>query len=212
MSNSLYAQHVIPSGLVVVTPPASEPVTVAEAKLWIRQESDFTADDGLIAELIQTARVFAEAHQRRTLILTSWAYSLDCFPSGGWNWTQPGAAIFLPMPRLVSVSSVAYVDQTGATQTLSNTRYTVDTRSQPGRVAPIFAQPWPVVRPQAAAVVVTYTAGYANAAAVPAPTKTAIKQLVAHWYRNREAVGNAGDEVALAAKRLLDADAVGGLY
>ena len=39
------------------------------------------------------------------------------------------------------------------------------------------------------ALIIDFTAGYADAAAVPEPMKLAVKALAAHWYENREEAG-----------------------
>jgi uncharacterized phiE125 gp8 family phage protein len=49
---------------------------------------------------------------------------------------------------------------------------------------------------------VRFVAGYTTAADIPAPLKLAMKMLVAHWYRNREAVGTAGDEIQFGLRAL----------
>ena len=46
--------------LTLITAPTTEPVTLAEARLHLRLDSDFTADDDLIEVLIQSAREAAE--------------------------------------------------------------------------------------------------------------------------------------------------------
>lgn len=65
-----------------------------------------------------------------------------------------------------------------------------DAVSEPGRVFPgPPGQFWPPVLYIPNAVEIHYTAGYsADAALVPARLKMAIKQLVSHWYENREIV------------------------
>jgi len=213
MSNTTFYNDPIPSGLSLVTPPASEPVTLAEAKLWIRQDID--DDDAIISSLISAGRVYAETYQKRQLMPATYKFVLDHFPQGG-GWFSGGNSIRLPLPKLISVTNVKYVDPSGTLTTLydadNTSRVLIETVSQPARISPVYSQPWPVTRTQPGAVQVTYVAGYANAAAVPESTKTAIKLLVAHWYRNREAVGNVGGPLELAVKTLLDCDAVGSLY
>jgi hypothetical protein len=183
--------------LEVVTPPAMEPVTLAEAKLQLRV--DISDDDAFITSLITAARMRAEVIQRQTFIATTYDWFFDNFPAaanGYFNrlnrlmgpnpqWLPNGAAIlYLPKPPLVSVASVKYYDPTGIQQTYDPTKYFVSTGIG-SRVQPTIGNVWPVTRPQIDAVVVRYTAGNADATSVPENVKAAIKMLVNHWYENR---------------------------
>ena len=179
-------------GLTVTTPPASEPLTVAEAKHNLRVEHD--TEDLLIDSLIVAAREYVEVVTGRALISQTLRLTLDRFPA---------SCIYLPRPPLVSVSSVAYVNGVGSTITLTNnTDYRYDAYSEPGRLEPVTT--WPIADERLAAVTITYVAGYADADAVPRTIKQAMHLLIGHWYQNREAVDTAkGSEVPLAVKSLL---------
>ena len=63
---------------VLVTAPAAEPLTLAEAKLHLRV--DDTADDALIGALITAARQHAEHDTRRALVTQTWKLALDASP------------------------------------------------------------------------------------------------------------------------------------
>jgi hypothetical protein len=184
--------------LEVVTPPASEPVTLAEAKLMLRVDID--DDDALITSLISAARMHVEVLLRQTLIATTYDWFQDNFPAaanGYFNrlnrlmgpnpqWLPNGAAIlYLPKPPLVSVASVKYYDPTGTLQTFDPTHYFVST-GLGSRVQPTIGNVWPVIRPQIDGVVVRYTSGVAASTAVPEPIKQAVKMLIVHWYENRD--------------------------
>lgn len=56
--------------LQLITPPAVEPLTTAEAKAYLYESG--TAQDGVIAGLIKTAREMAEAITRRALLTQVW--------------------------------------------------------------------------------------------------------------------------------------------
>jgi uncharacterized phiE125 gp8 family phage protein len=56
----------LPRGLERIVPPALEPLTLAETKLYLRV--DHPDDDQAILRLIQTAREAAEEYLRRSLL------------------------------------------------------------------------------------------------------------------------------------------------
>jgi hypothetical protein len=57
------------------TPPATEPVTLAQAKAWLKVETD--DEDALIAALIPAARARAEWHTGRAFVTQGWTLWLD---------------------------------------------------------------------------------------------------------------------------------------
>ncbi len=69
MGNKMKAQ--------LITPPATEPVTLADAKLHLRVETEMEEDDDLIAALIVTAREQAEHLTGLRLITQTWALEMD---------------------------------------------------------------------------------------------------------------------------------------
>ncbi len=180
--------------LSLVTAPASEPLTLAQAKLHCKAGDD---DDELIDTLITAARELVESHTHRCLITQTWDDKRDAFPNyGHWrtDWRpehDDRGAIWLPGPPLQTVTSVTYLDPGGVTQTWSPSFYLVDAPQGPkarqGRLEPVFAQFYPVTRRQANAVTVRFVAGYGAAAAVPAGLKAAMKLLIGNWWLNREA-------------------------
>lgn len=167
--------------LTVTSPPATEPVTLAEVKLWIRHglASADTTEDAMLNELIQSAREDSVGWLWRQLVTATLKYTFDFFPAS--------SIISLPMPPLITVTSVQYIDTAGDTQTFSSGSYTVDNESEPARIQLNEDATWPDTKNQINAVFITYTAGYGAAAAVPEWAKTLIKLLVGHYYVNREA-------------------------
>lgn len=162
--------------------PAVEPVSLAEAKVHLRYDS--SDQDDYLTTLIQVARETIERWEWRAHITQTWLLKLDGFPSGG---TSP---IYLPRPPVQSITSIAYVDADGDSQTWAAANYQVDTAREPGRVLPVYGKVWPTTQPQTTpAVTVTYVAGYGDAASdVPEQTKHAIKLMLAHVWRNPELV------------------------
>lgn len=170
-------------GLVVVTPPATEPVSVDEVKAQLRV--DYAEEDGLIAAYISSARETLERLMWQAFITQTLALTLDAWPAGD--------VIRLPRPPLQAVSAVTYITQDDVEHTLDPGAYIVDITTKPGRVVLRSGHSWPSASLRsAAAVKVTYTAGYGDAAdAVPEPIRLAIRLLAAHWYEHREAVSEA---------------------
>lgn len=165
------------------TEPAAEPVTLAEAKLHCRVETAFTDDDTLITALITAAREQAEHRMGRTVIASGWTLVLDAF----------AAAIRLPMPRVTAVASVKYVDVDGVQQTLAGTDYSLDSASECASwLLPAYGLDWPTPRDQANAVEIVYTAGWANAGAVPQGIKQWILLAVGAGYAQRESIAERG--------------------
>ncbi|MFW6089911.1 MAG: head-tail connector protein [Gemmatimonadota bacterium] len=186
--------------LTVVSPSTWEPLSTDDAKTNLRE--DGSAQDGRIDELIQTAREVVEEATGRALTRKRYRLTLDAFP--------PESEIPLPRPPLVADSTatpitVQYVKQDGTTATFASSRYFVDTDAEPGRIVLEHSENWPaeVLRP-AAAVQVTYSAGYEDESSVPERAKQYMHLLVGHWYENREAVavGTVTKEIELAVKSL----------
>jgi hypothetical protein len=194
-------QHATASGSESLT-FTLQPITLAEAKLHLRLE--IPDDDSLVAALVAAAALRASAELRQTLLLTTFDWYLDLFPSGGGGyfnrqirqqglnpqWLPNGQAIlYVPNPPLVSVTSVNYYDSTGNLATVDPTSYWVSTGIG-SRIQPLIGRVWPVVRPQIDGVVVRYTSGVANASLVPDNVKAAMKLMIGHWYEHREEVAD----------------------
>ena len=189
--------------LTEVTPPAIEPVTLAQAKLHLRV--DFSDDDTLISTLITAARLRVEADTHRSLITREYLLQLDGFPyshSPSVSQIYPSerlpnvsfGRIKIPKPPLLSVNSIQYVDTTGTLQTLDPSKYQVVSGGKlQGLVVPAYGLVWPAYRYQPNSVQIDYQAGYGPAAAnVPATAIQAILVLIGAWYDNRSAISSDG--------------------
>jgi len=179
----------------LITPPAGEPISLAEAKLHLRV--DFDDDDSLIQILISAARQAAETITNRQLVTARWRMVLDGFPGpslmgvpAGQTFTLPGHAVLLPKSPVASVVEIRYLDMAGAWQVMPVANYTVDSACEPARITPVFGQIWPIALPQIGAVSVIFDAGYGNASAVPEGIKTWIKLRVGSLYVHREEVAS----------------------
>ena len=113
-------------------------------------------------------------------------------------------AIPLSMGPVTAVSQIAYINPAGASQALAPESYLlVADGDGKALIYPAYSTGWPATRIFPNAVQVTFTAGITP----PQTLILAMKQLIAHWYANREAVvmssGVIPQEVLLAAENLL---------
>ncbi len=171
--------------LTLITPPALEPVTLAEAKAHLKL--DTAAEDTLIASLIAAARARAEWHTGRALVTQGWTLWLDAWPHE--------AIAEIPLPPLQAVTAVALHAPDNVRTALETSAYRVDTASEPGRL--VFEMEPPVLR-RFNAVEIAFTAGYGSA--VPAAVKEAVLEIVAELYTHR---GDEDGACGLAAQALL---------
>lgn len=173
-----------------VTAPSGYPVDVTTARAHCK--IDLTGDSATDAEVtslitgwISTFTRLAETELGRPILTRDYEAALDCFPSG-----KHGTQIRLISGGVTAIRSIKYTPPAGGAQvTLSSGAYELDTRVEPPIVALLPDQAWPETQARRNAVVVLFTAGWANAAAVPDEVKTWILAHVADSNRNREAYG-----------------------
>lgn len=167
---------------VLVTAPAEAPVTPAEAKAWLRVDHD--DEDELITSLVAAAVAHLDGYSGilgRAMVNQTWRQDFGCWPGD--------RVLRLPFPDVSSVT-VKYRDEDDVEQTVNATLYELleDARGAYVRLKDSFTAP-ALADDRSEPVQVTLVAGYgADADAVPGALKQAIKQLVAYWYENREAV------------------------
>jgi uncharacterized phiE125 gp8 family phage protein len=162
----------------IVSGPASEPVTLAEACEWLKLSVG--DDDNVVNALIKAARERAEHYTGRHLLTKQIEQYFDCFPVGRvidlGLWPVFGAAI-----------TVSYLAVAGTTYTVfADTNYTADRYSNPARIVLGEYKTWPVAANEANAIKLTYSVGDASAADVMETIKTGMRLLIGFWYENRE--------------------------
>lgn len=166
----------------LLTPPAVEPLTLAEAKAFLRVEHD--ADDAVIAALVAAARGHVEAHTRRALLTQTWRLTREAWPADGRIVVSPSPLQALAAARVTDASGVAHELDLGG--------FAVDAAAAVLVFAPGSLPP--PGRP--AGIALDITVGYGDAPAdVPEPLRQAVRMLTAHWYENR---GVAAAEVGAA--------------
>lgn len=178
---------------VRITAPAAAPVSLAEAKAHCRV--DGTDSDTVLSMLIDAAVAHLDGWTGilgRAMVTQTWRQDFPGF----------GRRLRLPVGPVASVTSISYQDAIDATQTLSADVYAVRTDALGGYLEVKPGQSWPTTFARPDAVIVTYVAGTA-AAEVPAALKVAVLMLVAAWFENREAVGEAMAEIPLSVHALV---------
>ena len=182
------------AGLVVVTAPAVEPVTVDEVIKHLRLDAD--TDEGEVESYIQASREWCENYTGRAFINRTLRLSIDGIDEvdiplwEGWK-TGPDISlrkrdILIPKPPLYSVTSVTTFDDADASTVFASTKYYVDKAREPGRVFLRNGETWPTALRVSNAVEIVYVAGYgATAGSVPASIVFAIKSLAAWLYEHR---------------------------
>lgn len=195
-----------------ITPPAFQPVTLADLRLQIRADAGITEEDGMLTMLIEVAAQECEHRLGRAIMPATWERVLDDFPQ---------VELELGLPQVQSITSVTYLDTAGAAQTLSPATYYLDADSDGGRgwVLPAAGYTWPETAEAANAVRARFVSGYAAASASESAQRAAVPASVRQWillraatlYKYREEVA-AGFSVVVAvpgfADRLLDAEKV----
>jgi uncharacterized phiE125 gp8 family phage protein len=179
-------------GYKVSVRPTVEPITVAEAKIHLKV--DGSDEDAYIRALIEAARTWVERHIDAALMPQTIEESWDCLP------TDSAEKIMLRVWPVREIISVVYIDSVGVPATWLPINYVVNPRTVPVELAAAAGKTWPTVRDQAGAVVITYLAGHASAAQVPAPIKQAILLIVGELYEKRE---DSIKQLPTASERLL---------
>jgi uncharacterized phiE125 gp8 family phage protein len=167
--------------LSLFTAPATEPISLDEAKAHCRVDTD--DENGLFDNWIAAAREHVETHTRRALITQTWDSKLDAFPCDG-------GAIWLPFPPVSSVTSITYTATDGTSTTWSSSLYDTELPSGPkaarARIVPGYAEYYPSTRSEINAVTVRFVCGYGGAGDVPSGLKAAMLLLIGQWFRHRD--------------------------
>jgi uncharacterized phiE125 gp8 family phage protein len=179
------------------------PITLNDAKAHLKVEDD--AEDGLIASLIAAAA----RHAERAASVVSEART-ETFYFDGFSqqlllnkWPVDAASV-----------EIAYIDTDGVERTISTSSLRVVTRDKITRVLAPVGTEWPATYAVPSSVAVTASVGFApptdeTPSACPDNVKHAVRLLVGHFYRNREAASSAEIvDVPLTATDLLEAERI----
>jgi uncharacterized phiE125 gp8 family phage protein len=186
--------------LKLITAPAAV-ISLEDAKKHLRVDHD--EDDDLIEAFVAAATEFVDGPKGflgRALNQQTWDLYLDEFPcrrgsafyrrGGSWQFDP----IEVPLPPLISVDGVFYIDASAVEQEVNASAYRVDPNSEPGRIVPVSGGAWPTVPCTPGAVRVRFTAGYIDAgnspptSNVPKPIRAGILLYLGDLYANRESM------------------------
>lgn len=210
----LYQQR----GSKIVTAPAVEPVTADQLRAYL-VETEAGMPDSEATDLIKEARQMIEDHTGLALITQTWALALDVWPMVAdqwWDGVRQGAIselqgagdIELPRYPVQSLTSVlTYNDNNDETD--ATAVFIADTYRVPGRITVKKGMTVPFADRSSNAIIITYVAGYGDAAtSIPTPLVRAVKQVAAYLYSHKgddcaadEALAAAGS--ALASYRVV---------
>lgn len=156
----------VSSRLRLMTPPAQEPATLSEAKLFLRIEHD--ADDAVIMQAIISSRQACEQYLGHALLPQAWEYTSRSACRG---------QVKLPFGAANAIDSVTLIDDLGIETELGETDYrlSIDGFS-------VFLDV-----PTEKAIRIAYDASMADdAASLPALLKQGIMHHVAAMLDQRE--------------------------
>jgi len=181
------------SGLQITTEPVEEPISLQEAKDYLRV--DDSTDERIIRPFIVTARRLCEEHTGRTIMPTTFSLFVDAYDELAdplWEGMRTGPYLnyyknFVVLPRspVQSVTSVSTFNDADTETTFASSRYYVDNVREPSRVVLRLGETFPTALRVANAVKVVYVAGYTNAFTVPEPLKMGMLQHIAFLYEHR---------------------------
>lgn len=165
--------------VLITAPDDPNPVTLAEVKAQL--DISYTDKDALITTLLAAAVNYLDGYSGvlgKCILSQTWRQDYDDFAS----------CLHLPQGPVSSITSVKYIDTDGGEQTVAAADYNLVTKVGGSYVLFDSDYSFPSLNTDEPAVKVTYVAGYANAAAVPAVIKQIIFLLVRHWFDNPSAV------------------------
>jgi uncharacterized phiE125 gp8 family phage protein len=170
--------------LILLSGPLVEPVSLDEAKAWLRLDSN--DEDALLSALIVSARLTLESYTRRFYVTQSWRMTLDLWPSA----TMSRKTFSVPLAPMQGVTAIRLYDADEVAQSVDVGAYRASAASERGRI--VFREPPAQPGRCADGVEIDIVAGYGDAAHdTPEPLRRAILALVAHWHENRGDVGEA---------------------
>ncbi|RWR09802.1 head-tail connector protein [Paenirhodobacter populi] len=158
--------------------PIGEVLSLADAKAHCRAQ-DFTDDDSLIEDYITAASDYVQDVCQTVLLRTPFAATGSSFGLSFRGYPSP------------EITAVSYVDSLGVTVMLDASQYEI-------------SDGWLTVHgaSDVSNASVQFTAGL-GAGNIPPKLIQAVRMMVAHWYANREAVGETMAQIPLGVREMV---------
>ncbi len=157
--------------ITLLTPPALEPVTLADMRQFLRLDSD--REDSLLTGLIKAARETLEQQAGLALINQTWRLYAD-------HWPRHGLITICKYPVRSIVSATAYAED-GTPVVVAAQDVRLDEAARPARLYLAAQSTNPL-----SGLEVDFVAGFGETGTdVPDALRHAIMTLVAHWYEFR---------------------------
>lgn len=158
---------------VLVEGPTVEPISLTEAKLWLRV--DGTEEDDLVQALIVAARMMVEADIGQVLLGQNWRLVGDAWP--------PDELIPVRVGRILAVTGGRVFSAEGAPAAIAADQFPVFPNAIPPAVQAL-QRPMPG-RPYSG-IEIDLRLGFGEVASdVPETIRLAIRRLVTLWYEDR---------------------------
>lgn len=159
---------------ILLAGPAVEPVSLADAKTWLRIEGN--AEDELISGLVTAGRLMLEAATRTLFVVQSWRIACDAWPEDG--------LLNIPIAPFRSLDAFRTFDAANVPTNVPASAYELDSAPNAARIRLLAPLPAPVRCLSGIALDVTVGFG-PLATDVPEPLRQAIRMMVARLYENR---------------------------
>lgn len=157
----------------LLSAPATEPLSLAEAKAFLRVEH--AEEDALIGSLIAAGREQVEMRTRLRLVTQTWRLHLGRWP--------PDGRVVVPFGPLREVTAARLRDRDGGQTPLDADAFVIDRLAAKPCVA---FMPGTVTDPEPAQTIeLDVEVGYGAASDVPAPLRHAVRAFVVHAYERR---------------------------
>lgn len=173
------------TNLTVLTPPTGEPLSLVQAKEFLR--IGHSGEDGLVAELVQSARAQLEQSSGLALVTRTMQWAATAWPP-----EILGRGFRLPVQPIPNLVAVRIVDELGIASDHTG-RFTLDA----GRIC---LRPWSMVPavPDGGRIEIDFLAGFGPPGAVPEDLLLAVRRMLAHAYSSRGGAGERRGHTGLA--------------